>query len=106
MLWLREEGIAGGQGKGFFAGFGQKVEVSQEMGYAEIRKAGLLGPEKVTRAADGQALFGDLESIGRLFHHPEAPLGIFGPAVLSEEQALGWILAAAPTAAKLGKVGE
>src|SRR4030043_2162454 len=106
MLWLREEGIAGGQGKGCFAGFGQEVEVSQEMGHAEVRKAGLLGSEEVARPADGQVLFGDLESIGGLFHHPEAPLGVFRPAVLSDEQALGGVFAPAYAAAKLVELGE
>lgn len=55
---------------------------------------------------DGQILFGYLEPVGSLFHHPEALSGFFRPGVLGDQQTLGRVPASPDPAAELVELRE
>ena len=106
MLRTGESRVPRDEGEGLFSRFSQKLKVPHEIGDPEFGEAGLLGSEKLSRAADGQVLFGDLEPVGRFLHDPEPAPGLFAPRVLGDEQALGGVLSPSHPAAELVQLRE
>ena len=83
-----------------------QVGLGLQIGDAEPRKPGLLGPEQITRAAQPEILFGDAEAVLGFPQDREArPRGLAERTGVKQE-AGGRAASASDPAAKLVKLGE
>src|SRR5713101_2683308 len=90
-----------GERKGLAAGSLKELAVAQRIGDVKAEGAGLAGPEEFAGAAQLQIGFGDFEAVGGAHHGFEAGACFVGHADRADENAVGFLRAAANASAKL-----
>jgi hypothetical protein len=99
-------GGIGAEGESFAAGEFEEFFIAQRVGDVEAQIAGLAGAEKFAGAAEEEIGFGDFETVGGAHHGFEAGTGFVGHAERGDEDAMGFLRAAADAPAKLVELGE
>ena len=102
-IFLR--GIAG-NGEGFFAGEFEEFAIAQRIGNVEAEFAGLAGAKEFAGAAKLQIGLGNFETVGGADHGFETSASFIGEARGRNEDAGGFLRAAADASAQLVKLGE